>query len=314
VFPNGLSMLWESVDARHALQERFAFPTFDVAADWLTAVLDESWGIGAETCDRIVISDQNAIAWLHTDQGHLVAKWSRATDRFAKLATTAELLHELHQQGIPVAAPLTALTGKHREIVDAPSGQLSVTVQPHMDGDLLDIANEQAVYQAGVTLADLHTALAERKTGPRDDPQPMQRLLNWLDSGDPGLAPEASARLAVQVAALPRLDAQPQLIHSDYRASNIMMSGTEVLAVLDFDELAWAYCVQDLANSFVVLGTHFTNWQPTPPAVRRTFLAGYQSIRPLTTTEHQWLEALTLHRAIQAIPPGDDPAGWRTAF
>ncbi|WP_241994900.1 phosphotransferase [Kribbella sp. VKM Ac-2568] len=314
MFPNGLSMLWESVDARRALQERFGFPTFDAAAEWLTAVLDETWAIGVETCDRIVISDQNAIAWVHTDHGHLVVKWSRATAQFAKFATTAELLHELHQQGIPVAAPLTALTGKHREVVDAPARPLSMTVQPHIDGTLLDIANDQAVYEAGVTLADLHTALAEHKTGPQDDPQPKQRLLNWLDSAGPGSAPEASAHLATQVAALPPLDVQPQLIHSDYRASNIVMSGTEVLAVLDFDELAWNYCVQDLAQTLVVLGTHFTNWQPTPPAVRRTFLAGYESIRPLTDAEHQWLAALTLHRAIQAIPPGEDPAGWRNAL
>src|SRR5215207_1645842 len=230
-------MLWESVDARQALPERFGFPTFAEASEWLTTVLADTWAIQVESCDRIVISDQNAIAWLRTDHGHLVAKWSRGAAQFAKFATTAELLHELHQQGIPIAAPLTAITGKHRVIVDAPARPLSVTVQPHVDGDLLDTTNDEAVYEAGITLTDLHAALAEHKTGPRDDPQPEHGLLRWLDSEDPGLAPEASSRLAATVAALPPLDVQPQLIHSDYRASNIVMSGTEVIAVPDFDDL-----------------------------------------------------------------------------
>ncbi len=94
--------------------------------------------------------------------------------------------------------------------------------------------------------------------------------------------------------ALPRLDSQPQLIHNDYRASNVLTSGSEIIAVLDFDEVALDYCVSDLANASVLLGTRFTNWQPTPARVRDTLLDGYQSVRPLNGLERQWLHALVL--------------------
>ena len=97
-------------------------------------------------------------------------------------------------------------------------------------------------------------------------------------------------------------------------ASNMLTSGSEVIAVLDFDEVALDYCVSDLANAFVLLGTRFTNWQPTTARFRDAFLDGYQSVRPLTRLEHQWLHALVLLRRIQAIPPGDDPAGWARAL
>ncbi len=97
------------------------------------------------------------------------------------------------------------------------------------------------------------------------------------------------------------------------KASNILTSGSEIVAVLDFDDVALDYCVSDLANAFVLLGTRFTNWQPTPAKVRDALLAGYQSVRPLTRLEHQWLHALPLLRGIQATPPGDDPAGWASA-
>jgi Ser/Thr protein kinase RdoA (MazF antagonist) len=127
---------------------------------------------------------------------------------------------------------------------------------------------------------------------------------------DTGRAPDASARLRRQVESLPPIDSQPQLIHSDYRASNILTAGSEIIAVLDFDEVGLDYCVSDLANACVMLGTRFTKWQPTPERPRVALLDGYESVQPLTRLERQWLQALVLLRGIQAIPPGDDPAGW----
>jgi Ser/Thr protein kinase RdoA (MazF antagonist) len=92
------------------------------------------------------------------------------------------------------------------------------------------------------------------------------------------------------------------------------LAGSEILAVLDFDGVAWDYCINDLANPFVLLSTRFTNWQPTPASVRDTLLEGHQSVRSLTRLEHQWLQAFVLWRGIKAIPAGDDPAGWANAL
>jgi homoserine kinase type II len=248
----------------------------------------------------------------------LVTKWSRDQDQFVKFAATADLLQALHEQGVPVAPPLASVDGQRRVII----GSLSMTVLPRIDGELLDTTADTAVRRAGACLARLHDALATqrdsrltelgRHTGGSLDLR--RRIETWLQHEDTGMAPAASARLRDQLASLPQIDSEPQLIHNDYRASNVLTSGSEIIAVLDFDDVALDYCVSDLANAFVLLGTLFTNWQPTPARVRDALLDGYQSVRSLTRPEHRWLHALVLWRGIKAIPPGDDPAGWANAL
>jgi homoserine kinase type II len=318
MFPTGLSMLWESTEPRSALKERFGLDSFDEAVSWLTKALTATWAIDVQACDRIIISDNNAIAWVRSNRGALVAKWSRAQEQFEKLSATADLIGTLHREGVPVAPPLASIDGQRQVI----TGSLSMTVLPNIDGELLDTIDDTAVRNAGACLARLHSALAAQKDskligfGTRWS-RPLdlrQRIETWLQHHDTGMAPAASARLRHQLVSLPQIDSEPQLIHNDYRSSNVLTSGSEISAVLDFDDVAVDYCVSDLANSFIRLGTRFTDWQPTPAGVRACLLDGYQSVRPLTQLEHQWLDTLALWQGIQAIPPGDDPAGWASAL
>ncbi|MGH3587886.1 MAG: phosphotransferase [Pseudonocardia sp.] len=317
MFPPGLSMLWESTDPRRALQARFGFDGYDHAVAWLTTALVRAWAIDVLACERILISAGNAIAWLRTDRGTLVAKWSGARHRFDRLVAVADLLPVVHERGVPVAPPLPSIDARHRVILDSGASPLSMSVHPHVVGDLLDIVDETAVRRAGACLASLHRALAVHRDGRLTEVGSVDlrhRVEEWLGGGDTGVAPAASARLRDQVASLPSVDRAPQLIHADYRASNILTVGSEVRAVLDFDGVTWDHCVTDLANAFVRLGTHFTDWRPTPARVRDTLLEGYQSVRPLSRLEHEWLRAITLWYGIMAVPAGDDPVGWADAL
>jgi homoserine kinase type II len=243
-------MLWESTEPRSALQERFGLAGFDEAGSWLTKVLAEAWAIDVQRCDRIIISGDNAIAWIRTNRGALVAKWSRAQDHFVRFAATADLVHALHRQGVPVAPPLASVDGQYRVII----GSLSMTVQPEVDGELLDTTDDTAVRRAGACLARLHSALATQRDsrltesarhrgGSLDLRRRIGTWLQGLQHEDNGMAPAASARLCDQLASLPQIDNEPQLIHNDYRASNILTSGSGITAVLDFDEVALDYCV-----------------------------------------------------------------------
>ncbi|MGX9900717.1 hypothetical protein ACW0JT_14095 [Arthrobacter sp. SA17] len=96
-------MLWESTEPQSALKNRFGLGSFDEAAGWITNVLAEAWAIEVKACERIIISGHNAIAWISTDRGALVAKWSRDEDQFVKFAGTADLLDALYKEGLPVA-------------------------------------------------------------------------------------------------------------------------------------------------------------------------------------------------------------------
>lgn len=314
MLPLGLSMLWESVEPNAALEKRFGFESFAAVSDWVSQTLARTWGITVSECSRMVISGHNAIAWVQTSSGRLVVKWSRAVELFPKLDASTQLLHTLGAQGLPVAAPIAALDGLARVSLDGPAGTLSVTVLPELTGDWLDIADQSAVHAAGASLADIHRALSDSHLKASFSPPRGQRLAeriaDWLAEGDRGFAPAASRQLAESLPQMPKLDDQPQLVHNDFRAANILTQGSQVVAVLDFDEIAIEHRVHDLAQASVYLGTLFRDWGPTPAAARQALRAGYESIRPLTSAEAQWYDVLVLWHGIRAIPDEYDTAGW----
>ncbi|WP_314674152.1 hypothetical protein [uncultured Rhodococcus sp.] len=45
MLPLGLSMLWESVEPEAALKQRFGFNSFRAATHWVSAVLEQTWGL-----------------------------------------------------------------------------------------------------------------------------------------------------------------------------------------------------------------------------------------------------------------------------
>jgi homoserine kinase type II len=318
MLPSGLSMLWEAVEPTQALQGRFGFGGFTAASGWVSGLLDEAWGITALDCTRIVISGENAIVWTNTSRGRLVMKWSRAESRFAALTASARLLSHLGRRGLPVATPIPALTGQDRITVDGPLVPLSVAVQPELSGDWLDVADGVAVRAAGACLARLHEELRayhdERLPTTSRINVSMDAIQRWLADGDSDLAPGASSRLGRLAVGLPDLDREPQLVHHDYRAANILTSASTIVGVLDFDEVAVGQPVGDLAHASVYLATLFTSWGPTPTAARQQLRAGYESVRALTPAEGRWYDALVLWLAIQAIPGKVDPGAWAAAL
>ncbi|HEX7349854.1 phosphotransferase [Brachybacterium sp.] len=311
----GLSMLWESAEAGQALRERFGLTGIDGVARWLTGVLESRWDLTVLAVPRVTLSDHNAIAWVTTSTGPLIAKWSRAAPLFPRLAASTRLLGHLAQRGLPVAAPLPSHDGELRVETTGPAGPLSLAVLPEIMGNWLDVTDLAAVHAAGARLAELHDALGEldRPGGPGvrdlapDPPAPLEdRLRQWLDHRDAGRVPAASARLAALVADLPPTTRPAQLIHGDYRAANLLVRDGSIAAILDFDEVRRDHPMADLAQAGTYLATLFRDWGPTPPPARAALRAGYDSVRPLGPSDARTLEVLSLWMAVAAIPPEDD--------
>ena len=267
----------------------------------------------------MVISDHNAIVWVESDQGGLVVKWLRARELFASLETSTRLLRRLAGRGIPVASPVATADGLERVVLEGPSGSLSVTVLPELLGDWLDVRDHAAVRSAGACLAEVHRALGAIHN---DLSPPMampakelrKRIDDWLAGEDRGFAPEAARRLKDLLLGSPELDDEPQLVHNDFRAANILTRDSKVIAVLDFDDVMVEHRVNDLAKASVYLGTRFTEWRPTPTAIRQALRAGYESVRPFGPIEARWFEILALWQGLQAIPGQKDTAGWASAL
>ena len=306
-----LEMLWEAQDPRQALDGRFGFSDEESAGRWVAAMLDEHWGVRIDSCERIVMSGGNALAWVGTPSGRL-AKWSVVPERFPRLAETARLTSWLHGRGLPVSTPVPARDGRLQVEVD----RVSMGLQREIVGDLLDTADLNQVRAAGAVLARLQDALAAY---PDADQIPAlavpskpltTRVTDWLDSRADHLPVAARDTLRGLVASAPPDRLPLQLVHFDFRAANILCARGEVAAIIDFEEARHDHRLVELARSAVVLGTRYHNWGPVSAEVRAAFLTGYESVRPLTPAEAGWLDILLLWQGLTMVPPGDDPTGW----
>jgi len=307
-----LEMLWEAQDPRQALAERFGFGDGRAAGRWVADTLAGHWGVRVGSCERIVMSGGNALAWVGTPAGRLLAKWSVLPHLFPRLAETARLTGWLHGRGLPVSAPVPARDGRLQVEADG----VSMGLQREIMGDLLDTADPKQVRAAGAVLARLQDALAAYPDADRIPafavaPRPLTaRLTGWLDADAGHLPAAARDTLRRLVAGAPSDRLPRQLVHFDLRSANILYARGEVAAILDFEEARVEHRVFELARAAVLLGTRYHNWGPVPAEVRAEFLAGYSAERPLTPAEAGWLDILLLWHALMMVPAGDDPTGW----
>jgi homoserine kinase type II len=309
-----VEMLWEPDDPRSALDRRLGFGDGEAAERWIAATLDEHWGVRIRSSQRIVISSHNALAWVDTADGRLIAKWSVASGEFARLAEVARLTHWLDGQGLPVSAPVPARDGRLQVQVDG----VSMNLQREISADLLDTSDPAQVRAAGVFLARLQDALAAYPDADRfaaldGPPGPLpDRVTAWLASAEhvPAAARDALRGL---LADAPSEGLPSQVVHLDFRSANLLFAGTEVAAVIDFEEARTQPRLFELARSAVLLGTRYHDWGPVSAEVRADFLAGYRSARRLTPAEEKWWDVLLLWQALAMVPAGDDPTGWGPA-
>lgn len=286
------------------------------AVRWVAGVLGEHWGVRIRSCERVVISDHNALAWVTTSSGRLLAKWSVTLEGFPRLIELARLTRWLDGQGLPVSAPVPALDGRLQVEVDG----ASMGLQREIEGELLDTVDTDQVRAAGAVLARLQNALAEYPDADRIamlEGRPSElladRVTNWLDSGASHVPATGRDTLRRLVADAPTGHLPVQLLHQDFRSANILCTGAEIVAVIDFEEARLDHQVVELARSAVLLGTRFRDWGPVSAEVRARYLRGYQSVRQLTPIEADWWNILVLWHALAMVPPGDDPTGWESS-
>jgi homoserine kinase type II len=307
-----VEMLWEPDDPYDALAGRFGFDDGPAAGRWVADMVEKHWDLRPDSCERIVMSGGNALAWVGTPSGRLLAKWSVVPERFARLAEVARLTSWLGGQGLPVSAPLPTRDGR----LQVETGGVSMGLQRVIGGDLLDTGDPGQVRAAGTLLARLQDALAaypyaDRLSGPAVGSRPLtEQITGWLDARAGHLPAAAREGLRGMVAAAPPDRLPRQLVHFDFRAANILCAGGEIVAVLDFEEARREPSLFELARAAVLLGTRYHDWGPVPAEVRAQFFAGYRAVRPLTPAEASWLELLVLWQAMEMVPPGDDPTGW----
>jgi len=310
-----VDMLWEDEDPRSVIESRFGFEGAEQAGNWITETVRAQWGLDIRSCDRIAISDRNALGWLKSPSGAFVAKWSIARDRFAQLGALARVVAWLGEEGVPVSAPIPARSGQVQLEVD----NVSLSLQRKIDGTILDVSESGQVRAAGETLARVHEALAvrpDRLRAPtlREPQGGLSSLVRgWLD-GDRSHVPNAALQALAGAIDSGLDDALPtQMLHGDFRSTNILWSGTEISGVLDFDEARIGPRIDELARSAVLLGTQYRDWNPVSAEVRSTLLEGYASVSALTPAEARWWPVLVLWYSVAMIPQHEESSSWSRA-
>jgi homoserine kinase type II len=308
-----LEMLWEACDPGDTLAGRFGFSDAESAGRWIADTLDEHWGVRVDSCERIVMSSANALAWVGTPSGRLLAKWSVRPDRFP-LAAIARITRWLDGRGLPVSAPVPARDGR----LQVETGQVSMGLQRVITGELLDHADPAQVWAAGALLARLQQALAACPHPEPDaastysvpaEPLPA-RIIGWLDTYAGQGPAEVRDTLRGLVAAAPADPLPRQLLHCDFRAANVLCAGTGIVAVLDFEEARQDHRVVEAARSAVLLGTRYHDWGPVPVTVHERFRAGYEAVLPLNPVQAAWWDIVVLWQTLTFVPAGADPTGW----
>lgn len=311
-----LQMLWEQDEPDGVLRDRFGLADLDAASAWVSGMLERHWGIAVAACDRIVMSDRNALAWVRSAAGeHLLLKWSVAPERFARLGSVAALAAWLGARGLPVSAPVPARDGR----VQVEDDGVSAGLQRVVSGTWLDVDDLRQVRSAGSALARLHAAMRswpERAHVEATLGRPASassQIAAWIAADPTALTPHSRTVLKDLLDAAPPEPDERQVVHGDFRAANVLMAGDEVTGVLDLEEIRVDSTVGELARSAVLLGTMFREWAPVSTAVHGALLEGYQTVRGLTEAELAWWRIQVLWYALALVPPGDDPHGWGAA-
>ena len=116
---------------------------------------------------------------------------------------------------------------------------------------------------AGAILARLHHALAAcpgaGQVGPAEGrPKPLAaRVTDWLDAAGGQVPAAGRDTLRALVAGAPDDRRPAQLVHGDFRSSNVLCAGPKIAAVIDFEEARLDHCIDEVARSAVMPGTRF---------------------------------------------------------
>ena len=145
-------------------------------------------------------------------------------------------------------------------------------------------------------------------------PEPLERLVwdadavfgpraNWGDWRDaPNVTPEIRAVLercealvCRRLAAFGKGPDRYGLVHADMRLANLLIEG-ERTTLIDFDDCGSGWFLYDFAT-----GVSFMEDHPQVPALRRAWVRGYRSVRPLSEAEEAEIDTFVMLRRMALL-------------
>jgi homoserine kinase type II len=223
------------------------------------ALLQRDWGIeGPWRAEPLTRGTNNLVLHVETPTGSYVLRVYRNTTDAARLRFERAVLAQLTATRLPFAlpTPIPTLDGAFFFAVKTEHGQSLATLTPYIPGQPPDRDNLDQATAAGEALGRLTLAMAQLDT-------PAEGI-SWRSSGDLARChplvrdpPAAFAELPLSEDKRQRLISgyawlnerildlyatlPQQLVHEDFDPGNVLMEGTLVTGVLDFE-----FCARDL--------------------------------------------------------------------
>lgn len=240
--------------------------------------------------------------------GAMYALRIHETERRGLDTVRAELafLRHLRSHDLPVPLPAASVTGEDLFIAtraDVPRGyDLTGWMSGVVRRDGLDTADADCL---GATLGRIHLVfrvfgkMPEHPVAEHDElwliahasPDTLHPIAECFTSADRDVLEQALHKIQHTLTALDAADLETATIHKDFILGNCLWHNGE-LSVIDFADARLGPMLYDLAPMLTNIGEH--------PDLRRAFLAGYRSERPLSAGQHAALPALEAVRHISS--------------
>lgn len=232
----------------------------------------------------------NSNFFLHTDIGSYVLTVFEALQQ-NELPFYLQLTQHLSQHGVACPIPLAQKNGR----LDAQLVGKPACIVSKLAGHDTAVPNEEQCFAVGQMMAKMHQAslsFPQTMSNPRYADwwsKSCEKLLPFLDDADGLLLQQEIDFLAKN----PDTHLPSGIIHADLFRDNVLLDGNQVSGFIDFYYACQGSFVYDIAIAVNDWARHADNTLDT--TLQAAFMRGYQSIRPLTQPENDYL--LIAHRA-----------------
>lgn len=215
-----------------------------------------------------------------------------------------EALNYLHQRGVPVAYPIKRKSGGYLTEIKAPEGLRFALLTTLAEGSVPDYDSLDACKLVGQSVAQMHVASNGFTTSLKRSRLDLQGLLaNSMNVIRKHLAhrPDAlgtiekiASDVCTAVRAVPEKSLDAGLCHGDLHGGNLH-AHNDVVTHFDFEECAFGYRLYDVATF---------KWGscigPDSQRAKRwpAFMEGYNSIRPMSESEHSLVDSFVCVREL----------------
>lgn len=186
-------------------------------------------------------------------------------------------------RGVPTSSFLIGNSQERFSVL----GQHTITATPVIVGEHPTAVTLRMCQEMGEMLGKFHQATGDITLKNKGwlSREAALRSLQEMEINFELKAPLSVLRQIVDdAAALLLTDLSRGVIHGDYQYQNLLFQGEKIVAVLDFEESENNFLLVDIARSIANL----RNWSDfTFAEIKAAFLAGYTTVRPLTSVEVQ---------------------------